>query len=168
MKQRAEKLHTQLTRKGWTTSQSPAVPSTTSEKGSQGGMLMLHRPWLTTAIPTAATGESGQWFEAGDDINWKHFRIRGVHLIVIFAYFQCNIGLSGVNLTKLRKLLAITDQGRKSFVCMGDFNMPPAEWQKGSHLQSLNCVVRTAGDTHTHVTTATAPALSTMLSLVMP
>jgi len=27
--------------------------------------------------------------------------------------------------------------------------MPPAEWQKGSHLQSLICTVRAAGDAHT-------------------
>ena len=44
---------------GWVASFAPAVKSEDSN-GTRGGAVLLHRPWLKTAIPVEATGESGR------------------------------------------------------------------------------------------------------------
>ena len=61
----------ELAHAGWTVSYSPAKPSSSSETGTQGGTMLLHKPWLQTAIPVEAVGPAGQELPIGGDIVWN-------------------------------------------------------------------------------------------------
>ena len=57
------------------------------ENGTHGGVMLMHKPWMQSAIPTAAEGPGGKLLPEGD-VAWNHFRIKGLHIIVAFIYFR--------------------------------------------------------------------------------
>ena len=63
--------------------------------------MLNHKPWLQHATPSEAEGQHGQILPAEGDLVWKFFRIDGVHLVIVFVYFDANIGLSGATLEQI-------------------------------------------------------------------
>lgn len=135
----------QMRTKGWVVSQAPAAKSPNSSKGTNGGMMLMHKPWLQTAAPTAASGDRAQWLDESY-LAWKHFRIRGLHFIIVFCHLESGVGLQGTNLARIRKLASLTDGGRIPLMCLGDFNVDPSEWQGTGLLEALKCQVIVAGE----------------------
>ena len=89
---------------------------------------MLHRPSLQSATPLEATGLHGDLF-VENDIVWKHFRTTGLHICVIIPYFQHTVGLIGTNLDENHRINSLPDEGRRSIIVMGDFNISACTWE---------------------------------------
>jgi hypothetical protein len=81
---------------GWVPIMAPAVESNDHILGNKGGAMSFHKPWLQTATPAVAEGPSG-WELPADDLAWKHYRIKGLHLIIGTIYFEHSTGLAGVH-----------------------------------------------------------------------
>lgn len=142
---KAEEVEAKLGAAGLVVSHSPASISAKSDSGTHGGTMLLHKPWLQSAIPAAAEGAKGQRLPEGD-VAWKHFRIKGLHLIVASAYFEDGVGLQGSNLKKIHRLEELRGGGHNHLIVLGDFNVKPAEWHCTHYLNLLNCSIVTAGD----------------------
>ena len=112
---------------GWVPIMSPATKSDDNELGNQGGAMIFHKPWLQSATPAVAEGSQGRELPASD-LAWKHFRIKGLHLVIATVYLDHSIGNSGVNLDKLMRASTLTDDGKRFLIIAGDFNMEPNEW----------------------------------------
>jgi hypothetical protein len=130
-----------MERNKWVTSASPARLSNKSEKGTQGGTMMGHKPWLQSAIPVEAIGQGGKIMPA-EDMVFKYFRLRGCNVCFVFAYFENGIGLTGENLHKCDRINAIRDNGRVHVIVAADFNVHPDEWEKSDILQKLDVQIR--------------------------
>ena len=89
-----------MLRAGWVTSYSPGTKTADAELGTSGGCFLSCRSWLHTVIPDEALGNEGQVLPEGD-ITWKHARVKGLHFIRCFAYFECAIGLTGSNVARV-------------------------------------------------------------------
>ena len=87
-----------------------------------GGAILYHRPYLTTACPAEAEGSDGSIMPAGN-IVWKHFRVEGMHIVICFAYFVHSIGLQGPNLELIQKINDLREGGRRQVVVCDDFHM---------------------------------------------
>ena len=137
----------EISKAGWTAAYSPAKPSEEGD-GCKGGALLMHKPWLQSAIPVEATGCSGQVFPEGDLV-WKHFRLQGIHFVLAFIYMEHTIGMTGPNLCKMRKLHELTDGGRRKLVAVGDWNMHPELLMQSGLLDTMGLRVVTAGNDNT-------------------
>ena len=82
----------------------------------------MHKPCLQSVVSIEAEGDAGQVLPERD-VAWKHFRLAGVHIVLVFAYFEHSIGLTGSNLEKMHCLNDLTDGGRRKLIVAGDFNM---------------------------------------------
>ena len=80
---------------------------------------------------------------------WKHFRLQGIHFVLAFVHFDHSIGLTGINLGKLRRMHELTDGGRRKLVAVGDFNMDPSSITQSGILDSMGLRVVTAGSENT-------------------
>ena len=116
------------------TSSSPAKNSNTSETGTSGGAFLCHKPWLQTAIPSEAYGDVGQHLPEGD-LAYKYIRVKGLHLVICFAYFDADAGLGKANLEKFQKCIALRDRTGARLIIAGDFNMPLETFNKSAMLQ---------------------------------
>ena len=142
---KAESASDKIQAAGWVVSQAPARVSTKSASGTHGGALLMHKPWLQTAIPAEAEGPGGKWLPE-NDIAWKHVRIKGLSIVIAFAYFDVGTGLKGSNMVKVHRLQALRDGGRAHLIVLGDFNVSANEWHESGFLDILNCTVQTAGE----------------------
>jgi hypothetical protein len=132
---------------GWTPIMAPAVKADDNPSGNQGGAMVLHKPWLQTATPAVAEGPLGRDLPE-DDLAWKHFRIKGLHIVIGAIYFDHTIKLAGPNLHKSKRAVHLTDNGRRLLVLPGDFNMEPDEWDQ-QLLQDAGLQILTAGNENT-------------------
>ena len=108
----------------------------------------MHKPWLQSAIPVEARGDSGQMMPEGDVI-WKHFRLQGIHFVLAFAYLDHTIGMTGPNLVKMRKIHELTDGGRRRLIIVGDWNMGPELLTQSGLLDMMGLRIVTVGCEHT-------------------
>ena len=96
------------------------------KQATQGGAMIFHRPWLSAATPAIAEGPQGRTLPEGE-LAWKHFRIKGLHLVFATLYLDHTIGLNGVNLDKLKRAAELNDGGRRLMIIAADFNLEPEE-----------------------------------------
>ena len=104
----------------------PAVKAEDNLIGTKGGAMIFHRPWLQSATPAIAEGPQG-WELPEDDLAWKHFRIKGLHIVLATIYFDHSVGLAGPNLHKFDRAVHLTDKGKRLLILAGDYNMEPHE-----------------------------------------
>lgn len=148
----AIKLSQTLEIAGWIPIQARATQSDKSEKGTQGGAMLMHKRHLQVATPVEAS-ECGKWLEDGN-LAWKHFRLSGVTTIIALTYFNHSIGFSGSNIDMIKKLNELRDGGRKHQIIIGDFNIPPEEWHSSGWLELLGVEVIALGKEVTCRTTS--------------
>lgn len=153
---KARKMFKIMEKNGWTVSHAPATPTGNGEC-THGGTLLLQKPWLRTVPPEAATGKNAETLPA-DDLVWKHVRLIGLHVAIIFCYYDDTIGLAGANMKKCRLIDAIRDEGNRKIICIGDFNCSPETWVESGLLQKMRLTDGTAGDEHTCMTSGKAGA----------
>ena len=87
---------------------------------------MLHKPSLQIAISIESFGKDTCQLPDGS-MTWKHFRLSGIHIVQVFAYFQHSIGLTDANLEKVHLLDALCDGGPTKVICCGDWKCSPAQ-----------------------------------------
>ena len=145
--QEAQRVMDDVTFRGWTPIMAAAVKAEDNPMGNQGGAMVLHKPWLQTATPAVAEGPLGRDLPE-DDLAWKHFRIKGLHIVIGAIYFDHTIKLAGPNLHKFKRAVHLTDNGRRMLVLPGDFNMEPDEWDQ-QLLQDAGLQILTAGNEKT-------------------
>ena len=99
----------------------PAVKADDNPIGTKGGAMIFHRPWLQSATPAPADGTQDRiLFE--NDLAWKHFRIKGLHIIIGTIYFDHTIGFTGPNLQKFNMAVYLTDNGKRMLIlCLFTF-----------------------------------------------
>lgn len=132
---------------GWAPIMAPAVQADDTPTGNKGGAMISHKQWLQTATPATAEGPQGRELP-GDDLAWKHFRIKGLHIIIGTIYFDHTLGFTGRNLHKFNKTIHRTDNGKRMLILPGDYNMEPDEWGH-QLLQSAGLQILTVGDEKT-------------------
>ena len=110
--------------------------------------MLMHKPWLQSAIPIEAQGIAGQALPEGD-IAHKHFRLQGVHVVLAFVYMEHSIGIAGPNLLKMQRLYELTDGGRRKLIAVGDWNMDPDLLTQSGILNQMGLRVVTAGSENT-------------------
>ena len=109
--------------------------------------MIFHKPWLQSATPAIAEGPQGRELPE-DDLAWKHFRIKGLHIVIGTIYFDHSTGLAGANLSKFNKAVHLTDNGKRMLILPGDFNMEPDEWDQ-QLLHSAGLQIMKVGDEKT-------------------
>ena len=105
--------------------------------------MIFHKPWLQAATPAIAEGAQGRELPEGD-LAWKHFRIKGLHLVFATLYLDHSIGITGVNVEKLGRAAELTDGGRRLLIIAADVNMETDEWDEAI-LKSLGLGIVKAG-----------------------
>ena len=145
LKEKATDIAARLTSLRWCTLTAPATPSTKSDTGTQGGVLMFHRNSLQAASPVDAMDSGGLWLPE-DNIVWKTFRLHGFSISIAFVYFQHNTGLGKENTQMIHMIEYICDAGNNNVCICGDFNATPAEWAESGLLDILQLQVITAGE----------------------
>ena len=91
--------------------------------------MLLHKPWIKIASPSEATGNRAQKLPEGD-MAWKFVKIKGVHLVICFVYFDANVGLSHENMNKFQRCIACKERTGAKLIIAGDFNMTPQDFTK--------------------------------------
>ena len=104
--------------------------------------MMMHKPHLNTAVPVVAEGPQGDFPEC--DIVHKYLKIKGMDIVIGFAYVMCNIGIKGENLHRLAKIDALRHGGRRYIVMTADWNITPGEWQRNGILENMGLAIITA------------------------
>ena len=77
--------------------------------------MLLYKPWLQVAVPQQAHGHDHRLLGQGDVVH-LHVRLAGLTVVIIFAYFQDSIGLTGANLAKITHIKSLTDGGRTKVI----------------------------------------------------
>ena len=125
----------------------PAVKADDNPTGTKGGAMYFHRPWLQSATPATAEGPQGRTLPE-NDLTWKHFRIKGLHVIIGTIYFDHTIGFTGPNHHKFNMAVHLTDNGKRMLILAGDFNMEPWDWDQ-QLLKSVGLQIMAVGDEQT-------------------
>ena len=124
---KAHRKMEEFSQRGWDPIMSPATKAEDNDYGNSGGAMIFHKPWLQAATPAIAEGIQGRELPAGD-LAWKHFRIKGLHLVFATLYLDHTIGITGVNVEKLGRVAELTVRGKRHLIVPADFNIEPDEW----------------------------------------
>ena len=87
-------------------------------------------------------------------MTYKYFRLKGCTICIIFAYFDCSIGLKAENLHNINRIDALRDEGRVHTIVVADLNVKPEEWSTGKYLEKLDAAIMLPGNAATTFRTA--------------
>ncbi len=121
---------------GWGVSFSEAAQSDSSERGTWGGVVAGARRHLGVQPLIHDTRRYGGFQSRRQDLVGMNVALRGGELLILGGYAR-----EGRYLSQLAEVARLTENGRRPFVWLADWNVPPEALEEEPALAALGAVV---------------------------
>ena len=124
----AEDIRDRVRKRGWRSNLAEARVSGKSERGTQGGALLMARANLDVAWITEEEAKENQRSAfVGTDWVVGRIKLKGFEFLLVYVYLNCSAGVASENCAKLGQIMKLVKEVGLPFLALGDWNVTPAE-----------------------------------------